>query len=790
MSVALVSAATATATALTVGVEPPRERAHPLIGDDVDLAAAVQLLPDSGQYPNPKNYPDLTGGLGSSVYDASQAFADQLIRAIVNGISLTALAEAAGVDPQTVVTTVLTNIPPELVGDILGSIKLDVPIVDEVLGALTDDQIGLLSGILDLVGVPEVTDGTLTGLLALLGLDLSNPLDLSNLDVPGINLVTAGPTFTVLKMLGVDLGWVPALPNSVADEINGSPYLEVGLAGVLNLVKDQLDGAIAGGLLADDGPLGPLLGELLGGAVGDLLGDLELPATLDGLVQGLDDLIALADPITGSLPDLVHARITPAVGIGLGAFAVAMAYQQVVEDLPNQPGGSNYEALTGRPNPILGSLTVLPMILINNPARPDGGAAARFAPLAALFGIDTVNPHTQLTGENGVPLGNTGLHLGGANVLPILVDVGYEYQPMGDLAAWPNPVTLTNNLAAALFPTYMLRGLQLDGLSEQLGPQLGKVVSDALEGKPLAVNLYLTLDSATLPMLEPLYLAADVLNLVGLSPLAQLPMRVANALAPALTTMTNLGYANAYRNQDGTYDRDFSTAGDETPFMSFPDVDWGKVPGDVIGQLFGGIQKEFLSGSPTTTTPNALASLLGLVSGGGLPGLQATITQQVADQTADAVDVASVPSSDARMMSLAAADDSGDGQQSDRSDESKKSEQAEQQPESQQQADEPTATETATETEPDAPKAPRHAKPDTDDADAQAPAPAPTSTVKKRPRHAKPEFNVVRDIANHFAPKPADKPASTAGDDASQPTTPAEPAADAGSGSPDSGAAA
>ncbi len=63
----------------------------------------------------------------------------------------------------------------------------------------------------------------------LLGLDLSNPLDLSNLDTPGLNIVTTGPLFTLLKLLGVDIGWVPALPNSVADEINNTPYLTLPL---------------------------------------------------------------------------------------------------------------------------------------------------------------------------------------------------------------------------------------------------------------------------------------------------------------------------------------------------------------------------------------------------------------------------------------------------------------------------------------------------------------------------------------------------------------------------------
>ena len=78
-------------------------------------------------------------------------------------------------------------------------------------------------------------------------------------------------------------------------------------------------------------------------------------------------------------------------------------------------------------------------------------------------------------------------------------------------------------------------------------------------------------------MLEPLYLTSDALNIVGLSPLAAIPMRLANALAPALTILTNIGYANVVQNPDGTYTRDFSKAGTETPFMSFPDIDYGRV---------------------------------------------------------------------------------------------------------------------------------------------------------------------------------------------------------------------
>ena len=209
----------------------------------------------------------------------------------------------------------------------------------------------------------------------------------------------------------------------------------------------------------------------------------------------------------------------------------------------------------------------------------------------------------------------------------------------------------------------------------------------------MALNLYLTLHSETLPMLEPLYLTSDALNIVGLSPLAAIPMRLANALAPALSILTNIGYANVVQNADGTYTRDFSKAGTETPFMSFPDIDYGRVLNDVVTQLVGGFQKEFFSGHPSPNTPNALAILLHALTGdgGGLSGtgtgatgggtsalnplgglgdllnsvlggllgnVFGALNPQAVQQT-QALTASSVPSSSARMVSLAATDPTG-----------------------------------------------------------------------------------------------------------------------------------
>ncbi|MDZ7883959.1 MAG: hypothetical protein U5N53_14085 [Mycobacterium sp.] len=93
---------------------------------------------------------------------------------------------------------------------------------------------------------------------------------------------------------------------------------------------------------------------------------------------------------------------------------------------------------------------------------------ARFADLLAMFGIDAVTPDVAITSSGGTPIGDTGLALGGANLVPVKIDLTVEYQLMPDFAAaWANPVTLLNNVVAGLLPTYMLRGVDIAGAAEQ-----------------------------------------------------------------------------------------------------------------------------------------------------------------------------------------------------------------------------------------------------------------------------------------------------------------------------------
>lgn len=615
--IATVGVATATVTAMTVGAAPPPPKPKPapvVVHKDVDLAAAFRPFTD------PDQIPDLTGGLGTVGYNLSQSVADALLRLIVENVNLGALARAAGLDLE----SVLEQLPADLLDGVLGAIPINITGVlgDTLTGVLGPITSGLLTPLLiQALTALGITDSagntTLVDLLGLLGLDLSDPLNLANLDIPGVKLITSGPPFTLLKLLGADLGWVPGLPNSVASAINNTSYLDVGLKGLLNTVLDKLDDA------------------------GDPLG-----------------LLNLLTPIVNGLPidvDLAQVRVPITVGFGLGAFAAGAAYDKVVADLVNQPGGPNY---TGTP-PVLGSFTVLPLVLLRNPGRANGGLFARFFPLAGLFGIDTVTPETEVTSRGGIPLLNTGLALGGANLVPIKIDGTVQYDIMSDFAAWPNPFSIANSVVGAALPTYLLRGIDTSNLTPQLVEQIEAALQRATNlNEPLALNLYLTLATNSLPMLEPLYLTADALNLVSFGTLGIPFQRIANALAPALTSLTNLGYTDVVRNPDGTYTRTLDEAGVPTPFMSFPDVNWGQVPGDVIDSLIKGIQKEFFSGNPTPGTPNAITGLLKLLSGvldplGGLGGilnglnLTQLVTEQISPLAANAL-----PAADSKMVTL------------------------------------------------------------------------------------------------------------------------------------------
>ena len=551
--IATVSAATATVTAVMVGAAPPPQ-ANAAATAGAPGLPAMELA--SGA-PDPASIPDLTFGLGTQGYNEFQTVGAALESGLLNNVNLSGLLQRLGYDPESAINTALAQA--------LAGIPINV------------DGVPVLGPILKNAGITNVA-----ALLTLLGFDVADTLG----DAPGLNIITAGPPFTLLKFVGVDLGWVPGFPNSVADDVNGTPYLGISPVDVLETLKGT-----TGVTDLQRATLETLIG-IVGAAVGD--------------------------------GDVVDVRVPVVVGFGVGAFAAGMAYPQVVADLPNQPGGKDY---TGT-SPLAGSITILPMILLRNPGRANGGLFARFYPEAALLGINTVTPDTEVSSSStgsglNIPVGNTGIVLGGANLIPIKVDGTVEYDPLSDFPAWPNPVALANSAAALAFPTYILRGVNAASLTAVEG-QATTQLNDALGNTtgPLALNLYLTVPvNDALPLLEPVKLPIDVINLfTG----ANLNNPVATALEPALTSLVNLGYTDVKRNVVGgvpEYDRTLDQAGVITPFGTLPSgVNWVQVPGDLVAQLAAGtetaIGQGLVSSTPVANPLATLANLLGL----NLPG--------------------------------------------------------------------------------------------------------------------------------------------------------------------------
>ncbi|MBU9762349.1 AAA family ATPase [Mycobacterium sp. TNTM28] len=636
--VASIGAATATITALTVGVAPPTAQAA-AVQRDVWLQSGAQI------FPPPDQIPDLTGGLGAAAYNVAQDIGAQLLTAIVDNVNLAALAQAAGLDPESVVTGLLNNAVNGVVGGVLGQVPIDVdglvapvlqPVLAEVLGPLglgqlvTGQVAALLApAIAEVLGLDDVDN--LGQLVAALGLNLDNPFDLSDVDVPGLNVVTTGWPFTLMKLIGVDLGWVPPFPNSVAADINNTNYLDVGIGG--------------------------------------LLGDLPVIDQLTSLLNVLAPTVDVDDVLNG-LPDLVSLRVPIVAGVGLGAFAAGAAYQQVVDDLPNQPGGANF---TGS-DPLLGSFTILPMLLIDNPGRANGGILARAYPLFRLLGIDTVTPDTQVQsstdGEgllNGIQL--FGLTLGGANLIPIKVDATAEYLPLSDFAAWPNPFTMANNVAAGMFPTYILRNQTVAGILGGLTTQVvGQLVADLADytanpgedpTKGPKLNIYYTLDAQSLPLLEPTYLAVDAINLLTG---ANLNNPIGTALSPVLTSLVNLGYTDVeYDPATGVYQRTLDEADIPTAFGTLPaDVDWAQVPGHLVDNLVTGIQKAIDDGlinqNPVPSPIQTLLGLLGVGSETGISPLDLPAPQNITTTKFEPQGITDTPpvAGDAKVLNLAA----------------------------------------------------------------------------------------------------------------------------------------
>ncbi|OMC31184.1 hypothetical protein A5740_15195 [Mycobacterium sp. GA-1841] len=321
-------------------------------------------------------------------------------------------------------------------------------------------------------------------------------------------------------------------------------------------------------------------------------------------------------------------RVPTLVSMGLGAYNAGQAYQLVVDEFKSQDPNNNK--------------TILPMIMLFNPGRANGGLFARFDPVAQMFGFSTVTEDvvSQRT-DYGVADGKVRK----AVLFPIKVDGTVEYFALSDFPAWANPLALANSAASVAFPTYMLRGTTLDDIINPImDGALGAIdtktgIQLTLGNAPAAVNKYVTIGANGLPLLEPLRLPTDAVNLaLG----TNFTNPIADALEPALKILVNLGYTDV--DQENGYERTFDDSGNPVGFGTMPDVDWSRVPADVVKALEAGIEQAFFNGgipgvpsAPADPKANPLKNIAELVSGGGLgkvSGLGATLSDAVAGKIA------------------------------------------------------------------------------------------------------------------------------------------------------------
>ncbi len=469
--------------------------------------------------------------------------------------------------------------------------------------------------------------------------------------------LTSALTSTVDGTVGSTSTLTSALTTAISTAVGdlGLSYIPlvgsaIDLTGtVVNALNPLIGGLVTG--LTSGTSISTLVNATVSSTVTSVVGSVVTGATsgLSGTVSSaLTGVLSSAVlGVVNAIPsiDVGSVRIPIVVGTGLGAFSAGAAYRDVLAKLSSQPGGLHYSGATS----IAGSLTLLPEILLNNAGRANGGVLARFSSVLRLLGINAVTPDVAITSSGGTAVGSTGLALGGANLVPVKVDATVEYQPLSDFAAWANPVTLMNNLAAGLLPTYILRGVDQATTAGQLITQLESMVTTLQNGGQTNTNIYLTAAANHLPLLEPVYLAGDAMNLMGLTPVGNAAYRLGNALSPVLTSLVNLGYSDAYWDPaSGQYLRTLSTAATPVQFGTLPNIDWSKVGPRLFTSLVTGFEHAFTG---PVSMPNAISQAISLISKGGnllsLGALPSTTAAVKAPTALPAVTAATAPTATA-----------------------------------------------------------------------------------------------------------------------------------------------
>jgi hypothetical protein len=331
--------------------------------------------------------------------------------------------------------------------------------------------------------------------------------------------------------------------------------------------------------------------------------NMSIPVPVIGNVN-IGDLELVLDNVASNPPSIYNAnnsyagwinaggtryRFPATLGIGNGAYDLVNAYRAELASVQGitQPGYSPFVAgPSGSVN-----FTSQELILVNNPYRPNGGLLSRFAAPLNTLGIDTSMP---AAGKNSSASGKITLNTG-------TLDIAWAYSPLADLPVTLNPFSVVNSLFAAV-PLNLLGGVQLANLNiEDVGLSVASTLgilyklSGGLVGVGDGAAFYGTLVPDELPILEPLRLPAQIINLIAGREVVGTPL--ADALQPALKILVNIGYSDVVTpSEGGTYDRTFTTSSTPESLLSVNPLtpeQWSQVPRDVITALIVGFQQAF-----------------------------------------------------------------------------------------------------------------------------------------------------------------------------------------------------
>lgn len=287
----------------------------------------------------------------------------------------------------------------------------------------------------------------------------------------------------------------------------------------------------------------------------------------------------------------------------------------VYPGMPVDPetGQPTYPSYTEVPGGVI-DITLITMVLLRNPGRPNGGLYARFAPIyQEVTGINPVSPERtdvlyglppdtiaklangDTSGVKLDDLKNLQVILNDANGKPMVItikaDATWEYDLLSDAPVTANPIAWANSaMSSMMVLTY---GSELLGAaSGDPNAGVGVVGYVVPTGEYDAGAFYATLTTEHLPLLAPMRAVAGLLSIATGE---DVNTPVADALEPVLKLLVDTSYTDVERNPDGTWSRTLKEMHKPTLFgtQTINRTQAALLAGDIVAELGKGVGSEY-----------------------------------------------------------------------------------------------------------------------------------------------------------------------------------------------------